>query len=295
MQMAEAAGAAGRVAMVTGAARGQGRSHALALARAGADIVGFDICQSIDTIPYGLGTLDDLKATATEVEKLGRRFLIAEGDVRSNADLETAVNRAQDEFGRIDILVANAGIWALAPLWQMTDAQWQDMIDVNLTGVWRTLRVVVPTMISQQSGAIVLTASVNGLEAGAGYAHYVAAKHGVLGLMRNTALELGQFGIRCNAVCPGFVDTPMNDWQGAHDMMIGGPGGTPEDRRVGAFSWSAIAGQGMLPAQAISDAVVWLCSDAAARVTGVALPVDSGHLILPGANPSPLIDGPASA
>jgi SDR family mycofactocin-dependent oxidoreductase len=284
-----------RVALVTGAARGQGRSHALALARAGADVVGFDICRSIDTIPYDLGTLDDLKATAAEVEKLGRRFLIAEGDVRSNADLEAAVTRAKDEFGRIDVLVANAGIWALAPLWQMTDDQWEDMIDVNLTGVWRTLRAVIPTMISQQSGSIVLTASVNGLEAGAGYAHYVAAKHGVLGLMRNTALELGQFGIRCNAVCPGFVDTAMNDWQGAHDMMIGGPGGTPEDRRVGAFGWSAIAGQGMLPAEAISEAVVWLSSEAASRVTGVALPVDSGHMILPGFNANPLIDGPASA
>jgi SDR family mycofactocin-dependent oxidoreductase len=292
MQMAEPKA---RVAMVTGAARGQGRSHALALARAGVDIVGFDICHSIDSIPYDLGTLDELKATATEVEKLGRRFLLAEGDVRSTADLDAAVSRAKDEFGRIDILVANAGIWALASLWEMSDEQWQDMIDVNLTGVWRTLRAVIPSMISQRSGSIVLTSSVNGLEAGPGYAHYVTSKHGVLGLMRNTALELGPYGIRCNAVCPGFVDTPMNDWQGAHDMMIGGPGGTPEDRRLGAFNWSAIAGQGMLPAQAISDAVVWLTSDAAARVTGVALPIDSGHMILPGANNSPLIDGPAQA
>jgi SDR family mycofactocin-dependent oxidoreductase len=283
-----------RVALVTGAGRGQGRSHALELARAGADIVGVDICRSIDTVPYDMATLDDLKATATEVEKLGRRFIIAEGDVRSSEDLDAAVARAKDEFGRIDILVANAGIWALAPLWHMTDAQWQDMIDVNLTGVWRTLRAVIPTMISQQRGAIVLTASVNGLEAGAGYAHYVAAKHGVVGLMRNTALELGQFGIRCNAVCPGFIDTAMNDWQGAHDMMAGGPGGTSEDRRVGAFGWSAIAGQGMLPAQAISEAVVWLCSDSASRVSGVALPVDSGHMILPGFNTHPLIVGPAT-
>ncbi len=284
-----------RVALVTGAGRGQGRSHALALARAGVDIVGIDICRSIDTVPYDMASLDDLKATATGVEKLGRRFVTIEGDVRSSDDLEAAVSRAKEEFGRIDILVANAGIWALAPLWQMTEAQWQDMIDVNLTGVWRTLRAVIPTMISQQSGAIVLTASVNGLEAGAGYAHYVAAKHGVIGLMRNTALELGPFGIRCNAVCPGFVDTAMNDWQGAHDMMIGGPGGTPEDRRVGAFGWSAIAGQGMLPAEAVSEAVVWLSSDAASRISGVALPVDSGHMILPGFNANPLIDGPATA
>ena len=134
-----------RVALVTGAGRGQGRSHALALARAGVDIVGIDICRSIDTVPYDMASLDDLKATATEVEKLGRRFVTVEGDVRSSADLEGAVAQANEEFGRLDILVANAGIWALAPLWQMTEAQWQDMIDVNLTGVWRTLRAVIPT------------------------------------------------------------------------------------------------------------------------------------------------------
>jgi SDR family mycofactocin-dependent oxidoreductase len=285
----------GRVAFVTGAGRGQGRSHAVALAQAGADIVGVDICRSIDTVPYALSNPDDLKETAAQVEALDRNFLLAEGDVRSSADLEAAVSRAVEEFGGIDILVANAGIWALASLWEMSEEQWQDMIDVNLTGVWRTLRAVIPTMIRQQRGSIILTASVNGLEAGAGYAHYVAAKHGVVGLMRNTALELGPYGIRCNAVCPGFIDTAMNDWQGAHDMMAGQPGGTSEDRRVGAFGWSAIAGQGMLPASAISEAVVWLASDSASRVTGVALPVDSGHMVLPGFNSNPLIDGPAKA
>jgi SDR family mycofactocin-dependent oxidoreductase len=284
----------GRIALVTGAGRGQGRSHAVALAQAGADIVGVDICRPIQTVPYDMASADDLKQTAAEVEALGRRFLAIEGDVRSSSDLESAAARAVEEFGAIDILVANAGIWALASLWEMNEDQWQDMIDVNLTGVWRTLRAVIPTMMKQQRGAIVMTSSVNGLEAGAGYAHYVSAKHGVLGLMRNTALELGPYGIRCNAVCPGFIDTTMNNWQGAYDFMAGKPGGTSEDRRVGAFGWSALAGQGMLPASAISEAVVWLASDAASRVTGVALPVDSGHMVLPGFNTTPQIDGPAS-
>ena len=239
---------------------------------------------------------DDLKATATEVEKLGRRFLIAEGDVRSNTDLEAAVARAKDEFGRIDILVANAGIWALALA--LADDR-RAVAGHDRRQPDRCLAHAArghPDDDQPAERAIVLTASVNGLEAGAGLRALRHRQARRLGLMRNTALELGQFGIRCNAVCPGFVDTPMNDWQGAHDMMIGGPGGTPEDRRVGAFGWSAIAGQGMLPAQAISDAVVWLTSDAAARVTGVALPVDSGHMILAGAStPAPLIDGPAKA
>jgi len=282
----------GRVALVTGAARGQGRSHAVALAQAGADIVGLDACQDVDSIPYPLAKPYDLDETGKLVQAEGRQFLGRECDVRSSQSLYEAVQLARESFGRIDILVANAGIWGLGVLWELTDAQWQDMIDVNLTGVWRTLKAVLPTMIEARRGSVILTASVNGLEGGPGYAHYVAAKHGVVGLMRNAALELGPFGVRCSAVCPGFIDTAMNDWQGAYDMMAGAAGGTPEDRRVGAYSWSALAGQGMLPASAISEAVLWLASDASARITGVTLPVDSGHMVLPGANGNPVLEVP---
>jgi SDR family mycofactocin-dependent oxidoreductase len=283
----------GQVALVTGAARGQGRSHAVALAGAGADIVGLDACKDIETIPYALAKPGDLDETAKLVQAQGRQFLGRECDVRSSESLNDAVGAAKERFGRIDILVANAGIWGLGVLWELSEAQWQDMIDVNLTGVWRTLKAVLPTMIEQRRGSVILTASVNGLEGGPGYAHYVAAKHGVVGLMRNAALELGPYGVRCNALCPGFIDTAMNDWPGAYDMMAGAPGGTPEDRRVGAYGWSALAGQGMLPASAISEAVVWLASDGSARVTGVALPVDSGHMVLPGFNSNPVLEVPA--
>jgi SDR family mycofactocin-dependent oxidoreductase len=283
----------GRVALVTGAARGQGRSHAVALAQAGADVVGLDACKDVDSVPYPLAKPDDLDETGKLVQAEGRQFLGRECDVRSSQSLDEAIQVGLERFGRIDILVANAGIWGLGVLWELTDAQWQDMIDVNLTGVWRTLKAVLPTMIEAHRGSVILTASVNGLEGGPGYAHYVAAKHGVVGLMRNAALELGPFGVRCNAVCPGFIDTAMNDWQGAYDMMAGAPGGTPEDRRVGAYNWSALAGQGMLPTAAISDAVVWLASDAAARITGVTLPVDSGHMVLPGSNGNPVLEVPA--
>jgi SDR family mycofactocin-dependent oxidoreductase len=278
----------GQVALVTGAARGQGRSHALELAAAGADIIAFDICRSVTSAPYPLATPEDLAATVAEVEKYDRRALAIEGDTRSSADLDAAVAAGIAEFGRIDILVANAGIWALGRLWELTDEQWQDVVDINLTGAWRSVKAVVPAMISARRGAIVLTASVNGFEAGAGMSHYVAAKHGVLGLMRNAALELGPYNIRCNAVCPGIVDTRMNDWQGAYDMMAGGPGGTAEDRQSAAYNWSALAGRGLLRPSTISKAVVWLASDDAIDVTGVALPVDGGHSILPGVNPDPV-------
>ncbi len=278
----------GHVAFVTGAARGQGRSHVLALAKAGADIVALDRCRDVDTAPYPMATRAELDALVKEVEGLGRRVVAAECDVRDGAGLADAVARGVAELGPIDILVANAGIWALGKLWEITEAQWQEMIDINLTGVWRTVKAVVPTMIEHKRGSIVLTSSVNGFEAGAGMTHYVSAKHGVLGLMRNAAIELGPYNIRCNAVCPGIVDTKMNDWQGAYDMMAGGPGGTPQDRWHNAYGWSALAARGLLDPDTVSRSVVFLASDDARDITGVALPVDGGHAVLPGVNPNPI-------
>ncbi|GAA0257777.1 mycofactocin-coupled SDR family oxidoreductase [Cryptosporangium japonicum] len=277
----------GQVALVTGAARGQGRSHALALAEAGADIIAVDACADVETAPYPLATSEDLAATVKEIEQLDRRVLAAECDVRSSG-LDDVVARGLAEFGRIDVLVANAGIWALGRLWEITEAQWQEMLDINLTGVWRTVKAVVPHMIEQKRGSIVLTSSVNGFEAGGGMTHYVAAKHGVLGLMRNAAIELGPYNIRCNAVCPGIVDTKMNDWPGAYDMMAGHEGGTPEDRRHNAYGWSALAGRGLLDPRTVSRSVLFLASDDARDITGVALPVDGGHAVLPGSNPDPI-------
>jgi SDR family mycofactocin-dependent oxidoreductase len=278
----------GQVAFITGAARGQGRSHALALAEAGADIIAVDICADVDTAPYPLAVSADLAATAKEIEQLDRRVLAIECDVRSSTGLDEVVARGLDQFGRIDILVANAGIWALGRLWEITEAQWQEMLDINLTGTWRSVKAVAPTMIEQKRGAIVLTSSVNGFEAGGGMTHYVAAKHGVLGLMRNAAIELGPYNIRCNAVCPGIVDSKMNDWQGAYDMMAGHEGGTREDRAYNAYGWSALAGRGLLEPSTISRSVVFLASDDARDITGVALPVDGGHAVLPGSNPDPV-------
>lgn len=277
----------GKVAFVTGAARGQGRSHAKTLAAAGADIIAIDACNDIETIPYHLGTEDDLAETVADIEKLDRRVVAVKADVRSSAQIEAAVAEGTAQLGDIDILIVNAGVWALGTLWELTEEQWQTMIDVDLTGVWRTLKAVLPGMVERRRGSVVITSSVNGYEAGGGMSHYVAAKHGVLGLMKNAALELAPFNVRCNAVCPGLIDTKMNDWQGVYDMMAGHEGGTPQDRQEAGYNWNALAGRNLLSPQAISNAVLFLASDAASEITGISLAVDGGHMVLPGFNPSP--------
>lgn len=161
-----------------------------------------------------------------QVEALDRRVVAVDADVRDQGALDAAVARGISEFGRIDILIANAGIWTQAPFWEITDQQWDKMIGVNLTGVWKSAKAVAPHMIERRSGSIVITSSANGIEPGRNYAHYVTAKHGVIGLMKNIALELAPYGIRCNSINPGAIRTPMTDHQAAWDMFAGHEGGT---------------------------------------------------------------------
>jgi SDR family mycofactocin-dependent oxidoreductase len=279
----------GKVALVTGAGRGQGRAHALTLARNGADIIAVDIAAQIDSVPYPLSTPDDLAETVKRIEELDRRVIGVQADVRSQEQLDAAVSRALAEFGQIDILIANAGILSLKPFWQLTEADWGDVINTNLSGYWRSAKAVAPHMIDRQAGVIVMTSSINGLEPGMNYAHYVTAKHGVIGLMRNVALELAPHGIRCNAICPGAVDTRMVNWQGMYDMFHGHPGGTRDDLLAGGRSYHALKGFGVLSPQVIADAALWLVSDGAAAVTGVVLPVDAGHRLLTPINPAPAL------
>jgi SDR family mycofactocin-dependent oxidoreductase len=279
----------GKVALVTGAARGQGREHARRLATAGADIVATDICAQIDSAPYALSTADDLDVTRALVVEAGREVLAMTCDVRSQNDQDMAVAAALNRFGRIDILVANAAIWGLGSIWELSETEWQDMVDVTLTGAWRSLKAVAPSMIERRSGSVVFVSSINGMVPGAGFAHYVAAKHGVIGLMKTAALELARYNVRCNAVCPGLIDTKMNDWPGSWDMMAGHEHGTAEDRRRNSYHMSALVGRGLLSPSTVSAAVAWLASDDARDVTGVALPVDGGNLVLPGYNPAPTV------
>lgn len=160
--------------------------------------------------------------------------------MRNQDQLDAAVAAGIAEFGKIDVLIANAGIWTRAPFWEMTEDSWQDMMDVNLTGVWKSAKAVAPHMIERLSGSIVITSSVNGLEPGPAYAHYVAAKHGVIGLMKNIALELAPYGIRCNSINPGAILTPMTNHQGAWDMFAGHDGRTPEEMIEGGYHFHAL-------------------------------------------------------
>lgn len=278
----------GKVALITGGARGQGRAHAVTSAREGADIILVDIADQIDTVPYKMADKDDLAETVRQVEALDRRAISVIADVRDQGQLDAAVTQGIAEFGQIDILIANAGIWTLAPFWELTEQAWDDMIDVNLTGVWKSAKAVAPHMIERGTGSIVITSSVNGLEPGLNYAHYVASKHGNIGLMKNIALELAPHGIRCNSINPGAILTPMTDQQGAWDMFAGHAGGTHDDLISGGYSFHALKGRTMLPPEAIANTALYLNSELASSVTGVTIPVDAGHMLLTGVNLSPV-------
>lgn len=275
----------GKVALVTGGARGQGLAHAHALAKEGADVALLDICDQIASVQYGLATDEDLTLAAKSVGALGVHVEDHKADTRSSESLDAAISQTVETLGRIDIVVINHGIWTRGALWDLTEDEWLDTIDVNLNGVWRTLKAVAPQLIKQQSGSVIITSSVNGVEAQAGAAHYTAAKHGALGLMKSAALEFAPYGVRVNAILPGFVDTAMTNWQGCYDMTGGKPGSTRADHEAAARHWHAFGG--LIDPEEISGAVVFLASDAARRITGVELPVDSGHLVLSTFNPNP--------
>lgn len=276
----------GKVVLVTGAARGQGRAHAVLSAKEGASLVITDVAADIDTVPYTLGTESDLEETARLIEDIsGIAPVSAIADVRSQSDLDSAVAKGVAQFGGIDCLVANAGIWSLAPLWNLTDQEWQDSIDVNLTGVFRSVRAVLPQMVERRRGSLVLTASINGVEPSPQSAHYVASKHGVLGLAKSVARESGQFNIRCNAINPGVIDTPMINWQGAYDLVAGHSGGTYDDMVRAGYNYHVLP-KGPLSPYHVAQVGVWLNSEFAAGITGHAVPVDGGHLLLGGTNPN---------
>lgn len=280
----------GKVALITGGSRGQGRAHAVTCAREGADVVIVDTLDQIDTVQYPMARQSDFDETVRQVEALDRRIVPVVGDVRKQADLDAAVSRGIAELGRIDILIANAGVFSLAPAHELTDEQWDDMIAVNLTGVWKSAKAVLPHMMENGGGSIVMTSSINGLEPGANYVHYCAAKFGVVGIMKTLALEYAPHGIRVNSLHPGAILTPMTSWQGAWDMMSGKPAGegTEEDMLEAGYHFHALKGQGFLSPQRIADAALFLNSDLASSITGVTLPVDAGHLLIPGVNMNPV-------
>lgn len=269
----------GKVAFVTGAARGQGRSHAVRLAQEGADIIAVDICAQVATVPYQMPTPADLEETAVQVRATGRRVHAVEADVRHYDQLAGAVARGVAEMGRLDIACANAGIASLGRAEALTEEQWNDLVDINLSGVWRTAKVAIPYLRAAGGGSIVMTSSTQGVSANRHIAHYVAAKHGVIGLMRALSLELAPEWIRVNAVLPTQVDTPMIQYADVYKFFrpdLDHP--TKADFAEASTSSNALPIPWVDPID-ISNAIVFLCSDEARYITGVALPVDAGNLL----------------
>jgi SDR family mycofactocin-dependent oxidoreductase len=276
-----------KVALITGGARGMGRAHAVACAQEGADVILFDAPGPVETLAYPLATAEDLDEAVALVEREGRRAIAVRGDVRSQADLDGAVERAVSEFGRIDILIANAGVWNRANFWELNESQWAAVVDINLGGVWRACKAVAPTMIAQRSGSMVLVASINGFEAGPSFAHYTASKHGVIGLMKTYAVELGQYGVRVNALCPGPTLTQLVDHKETREMITGDPNPPAAAMQDAGFNFMALRGVSWIAPEQHAQAALFLNSDLAGSITGTALVVDAGHLALPGHNPNP--------
>jgi SDR family mycofactocin-dependent oxidoreductase len=270
----------GKVAFITGAARGQGRSHAIRLAEEGADIIAVDVCEEIPYNVHTAATEEDLAETVRQVEALDRRIVARKADVRDYDALKQAVDEGVAELGRLDIVSANAGVAGTGHLdADFPEDEWRTMIDINLTGVWHTCKAAIPHLkAGGNGGAIILTSSEAGLRGYQAMGHYVSAKHGVVGLMRTLALELAPDMIRVNSIHPTQVDTDMIQNQAIWDMFTGKSGSTRDE--FAAASQAVIA----LPvpwveAVDISNALLFLASDEARYITGVPLPVDAGNFL----------------
>ena len=268
----------GKVALITGAARGQGRSHAVGLAKEGADIIAIDIADQISSVPYPMATVDDLKETARLVEALDRRVVVRQADVRNLAQMQAAVADGLAELGRIDIVCANAGIISANQVLDLTEDQWRDMIDTNLTGVWHTVKAAVPNMVERgEGGSVIFTGSTSSLSGYPNVGHYVTAKHGIVGLMHTLANELGPKGIRVNAVHPTNVNTKRLQNETFYALFrpdLDHP--TLDDSRDAFATMHSLPNIPWVEPIDITNAIIFLASDESRYVTGINLPIDAG-------------------
>lgn len=262
----------GKVAFITGAAHGQGRSHAVRLAEEGADIIAVDICHGYPSMSYRMGTAEELTETARQVEALDRRIVTREADVRDAGALKRALDDGIAELGRLDVVVANAGICSVQSWDEVTPQVWQDTLDTNLTGVWNTMTVAAPHLIDGGGGSIICTSSTAGIKGLPFLAPYVAAKHGVVGIAKSLANELAAQRIRVNTVHPTGVNTPMSEGLGGLDGLIG------RDPQIGPVFMNSYPVESV-EARDISNAVLFLASDEARYVTGLEFTVDAGNTI----------------
>lgn len=269
----------GRLAVITGGARGQGRSHALTLAKAGADIAICDACKPWN-VPYEMPTEKDLAETVEAVEALGRRCIGVRADVTIAAEMEAFVAKTVETFGRIDIVLANAGVYKpWGPLWEVSEEHFDETIAVDLKGVWLTCKYTFPHLL-ERGGSVVLTSSMAGERGYPNVGAYVAAKHGVLGLMKTLANEGAPYGIRVNALMPGSVDTPMTFNEEQYQLFSPDDPSRPSMEKV-MDGMVPLKGMAYGDVSDMSAAVKWLCSDDARFVTGIGLPVAGGHNAAP--------------
>lgn len=264
----------GKVAYVTGAARGQGRSHCVRLARAGADVVAIDACGPVATHNgYPHATPEDLAETVNLVESEGRKIYAQQVDVRDLEGQQRVVAETIDQFGRLDIVVANAGVMNWGRLWEIDAEQWQQVLDVNLTGVWNTFKAVVPAMITAgNGGSIIAISSAAGIKAVPGCGHYCASKFGVVGLTNSLAVELGEYGIRVNSVHPYGTDTPMANDLSMYQVFQDHP------HYIHSFSPGALSTDSLADPTLVSDVVLWLASDSSSLLTAAQIPAEKGYL-----------------
>ena len=273
----------GRVAFVTGAARGQGRAHAIRLAQEGADIIAIDICGPVSpSITYPMPTAEDLQETVRGVEGAGRKILARQVDIRDGGALRQVVADGVEQFARLDILVANAGVLSWGRLWELSDEQWDTVIDVNLSGTWRTIRAAVPAMIQAgNGGSIIIVSSSAGLKATPGNGHYAASKHGLVALTNSLALEVGEFGIRVNSIHPYSIDTPMIEPDAMMELFKIHPSFlhsfAPMPLHPTDHGGKRHRKEFMAPEE-VSDVVAWLAGDGSATLSGVQIQVDRGVL-----------------
>jgi (+)-trans-carveol dehydrogenase len=271
---------AGKVAFITGAARSQGRSHAIRLAEEGADIIAVDIARPVDSVTaYPMATEADLAETVRQVEALDRRIVARKADVRDPGALRAALDDGVAQLGKLDIVCANAGIFQTKPSLDLADADWQETIDINLTGVWNTVKAALPHLIANNGGSIVLTSSVAGLKAIPNAIHYGAAKHGVIGIMRTVAAEFASRGIRANSVHPTAVDTIMVQNESVWALFDPANPHPTRESAEAIFTASNTLSVPWVDPVDISNAVLFLASDEARYITGVTLPVDAGAML----------------
>ena len=273
----------GRVALVTGAARGQGRAHAVRLAGDGADIIAIDVCKPVsDSITYPMPTSEDLAETVRLVEATGRKVLAREVDIRDLAAQQQAVADGVEQFGRLDVVVANAGVLSWGRIWEMSEEQWDTVVDVNLNGTWRTIRAAVPAMIEAgNGGSIIVVSSSAGLKATPGNAHYAASKHGLVALTNALALEAGEYGIRVNSIHPYSIDTPMIEKDAMMEIFSKYPTFL---HSFAPMPFKPVARDGkpglqeFMTVEEVADVVAWLAGDSSMTISGSQIAVDRGTM-----------------